>query len=274
MTSIIYDVPLVQLAAFRDRPLIVRSEQPGALVAQLRADDLDKLAYIQLRGLPKNIDVLVHWANDLPIDLLLHDPARDFASLYNYAKLLDNHPVRVSLPVEDGFEKAVKLASSLQFAVRLQVGQPKASLIESLARQLDDYLYKSTVSQPIEYFHSVLLSFCNHEPINLWATLEQDPAFFRSVDEQGQEHSPVKSAETRVDLNPDNFVADWGKRLLAEGAECADCRFFDVCRGYFKWPRRDYDCAGVRTLFTTLKRAGEELSGDLAAMPPAGGAIA
>jgi hypothetical protein len=35
---------------------------------------------------------------------------------------------------------------------------------------------------------------------------------------------------------------------MRSGAECADCPFFTVCRGYFKWPQRDYDCTGVKTL--------------------------
>lgn len=271
VSSIVYHIPLAQLAAFRGRILIVRSAHPRDLVARLRADDLDNLAYVQLCGLPSDTDGLMHWAEDLPIDLLLANPAQDFASLYDFAKLLDNHPVRVSLPVETGFEKAVKLASSLQFAVTLQIGQPETSLIEALARLLDDYLHKSTVTQPIECFHSLLLGFCNHEPVSLWAIQEEDPALIRYVDEQGEERLPGKLAEAECGSAPDSFVENWGKSLLAESAECADCPFFSPCRGYFKWPRRDYDCAGVKTLFTTLRQAGGELREDLAAVPPAEG---
>jgi hypothetical protein len=215
-------------------------------------------------------DGLVHWAEGLSIDLLLENPAKRFSRLYDYAKLLDNHPVRVSLPVAADFEHAVKLAWSLQFAVRLQVGQPAPSLIASLARLLDDYLHKSTVTQPIEYFHSLLLGFCNHEPVSLWAIQEEDPALIRYVDEHGEEHLPGKLAQAHPGPAPENFVADWGARLLAEGAECAGCPFFPPCRGYFKWPRRDYDCAGVKILFTTLQQAAGELREDLAAAPSTG----
>jgi hypothetical protein len=250
--------------------LIVRSARPRDLVARLHAEDPRNLAYVQLCGLPSDIDGLMHWAVDLPIDLLLENPARDFARLYDFAKLLDNHPVRVSLPVEPGFEKAVKLASSLQLAVRLQVGQPDASLIEALALVLDDYLHKTTVTQPIEYFHSLLLGFCNHEPVSLWAIQEEDPALIRYIDARGEERLPGKLAEIESGPAPDHFVEHWKKSLLAEGAECVDCLFFATCRGYFKWPRRDYDCAGVKSLFTTLKRAGDELRNDLAAAPPSG----
>ena len=272
MSSIVYQIPLAQLAAFRGRALIVRSGHPHDLVAQLRASDLDNLAYVQLCGLPSGTDVLMHWAKGLPIDLLLDNPAQDFPSLYGYATLLDNHPVRITLPVETGFEKAVKLASSLQFAVRLQMGQPQASLIGSLARLLDDYLHKFTVGQPIECFHGLLLGFCNREPLNLWAIQEEDPALLRYVDERGTVRLPGRLAVSEYDPAPESFVADWSRRLSAEGTECADCPFFASCRGYFKWPHRDYDCAGVKALLTTLQQAAGELREDLAAAAPVSGA--
>ena len=140
-----------------------------------------------------------------------------------------------------------------------------------VARLLDDYLHKSTVTQPIEYFHSLLLGFCDHEAINLWAIQEEDPALIRYVDEQGEEHLPGRLIDADYSSSPANFVADWEASLSTEGAECLDCPFFTHCRGYFKWPRRDYDCAGVKTLFTALQQAGGELERDLAAAPPAAG---
>jgi hypothetical protein len=272
VSPIVYHIPLAQLAAYRGRSLIVRSASPLELVAQLGAKDLGNLAYVQLYSLPSDTDGLTHWAEDLAIELLLDDPAEDFARLYRYAKLLDNHPVRVALPVVAGFENAVKLALSLEFAVRLQIDQPTAALIEPLARVLDDYLHRPTVAQPIEYFHSLLLGLCHHEPVSLWAIQEEDPALIRYVDEQGEERLPGKLAGADAGSDPAGFVERWGNTLLAEGAECAECAFFAPCRGYFKWPRRDYDCAGVKTLFHTLQQAAGELRGDLAAGPPARGA--
>jgi hypothetical protein len=277
VNSIVYQIPVAQLESFRGRRLIVRTRHPSDLPAQLHVEDLHHVAYVQLYGLPDNVDALMHWAEGLPIDLLLDDPAQDFANLYRFAKLLDNHPVRVSLPVSTGFDKAVKLASSLQFEVRLQLGQPEALQIELLARLLDDYLHKATVMQPIEFFHSLLLGFCNQIPVSLWAIQEEHPALLRHVDEQGNERLPGKlasfnpnaasSAELNAELAkaPERFVAEWSRSLLAEGAECSSCGFFSVCQGYFKWPRRDYQCVGVKTLFTTLEQAGDELREDLEA---------
>jgi len=272
--SIVYHVPLERLSAFRGHRLIVRSDDPHTLVDRVGAVDLDTLVYVQLCSLPSGSDVLVHWAEGLGIELVLERPADDFARLYEYAKLLNNHPVRVLLPVEAGFEKAAKLASSLQFAVRLQIGQPAAPLIESLAQLLDDYLHRPTVGQPVEYFHSVLLGLCHGQPINLWAIQEEDPALVRHVDAGGEERLPGKLAAAEVGVHPEAFVEQWASRLRNEGAECAECPFFAPCRGYFKWPRRDYDCAGVKTLFRTLQQAADALRADLAAIPPAGDASA
>ncbi|MEA3277142.1 MAG: hypothetical protein U9Q81_18020 [Pseudomonadota bacterium] len=267
--AIVYHIPLERLSAYRGRRLIVRSDDPHALVDRIGAVDLDNLAYVQLRSLPSGSDALVHWAEDLGIELVLDSPAEDFARLYDYARLLDNHPARVLLPVEPGFEKAVKLAASLQFAVRLQVGQPTAPLIESLAQLLDDYLHRPTVGQPIEYFHSVLLGLCHRQPISLWAIQEEDPALVRHVDPGGEERLPGKLAGADVGVLPEAFVEQWANRLRSEGAECAECPFFAPCLGYFKWPRRDYDCAGVKTLFHTLQQAADALRADIAAIPPA-----
>jgi hypothetical protein len=272
VSTIVYQIPLAHVEAYRGRRLIVRSDRPSELVARLGEDDLGNLAYIQLHSLPKETDVLIHWAEGLAVDLLLEDPAADFARLYHYAKLLDNHPVRVTLPVRTGFEQAARLASSLQFAVRLQIGQPTAELIEKLARLLDDYLHRPTMTQPIELFHSLLLGLCHAEPVSLWAIQEEDPALIRYVDDDGAERLPGKLADAEVGSDPAGFVGRWGNDLLTEGTECAECPFFGHCQGYFKWPRREYDCAGVKVLFQTLARAADELRGDLAAVPSPGDA--
>lgn len=251
----------------------MRSAHPHQLIAQLGPEDLDHLAYVQLSSLPSDTDCLIHWAKNLAFELLLDDPAKDFARLYRYAKLLDNHPVRVSLPVVTGFEKAVKLALSLHFAVRLQISQPTPELIEQLTRLLDDYLHRPTVSQPIEYFHSVLLGLCHREPVSLWAIQEEDPALIRYIDDQGDERLPGKLAEAEAGSDdPAAFVDRWRGNLLAEGAECADCPFFALCLGYFKWPHRDYDCGGVKSLFHTLQQAADELRRDVAAVSSGDGA--
>jgi hypothetical protein len=270
--SIVYQIPIAQLESYRGCGLIVRSAHSSMIASRLGADDLANLAYVQLTSLRSDPDALIHWADGLPIELLLDDPALDFAFLYRYAKLRDNHPVRVLLPVTTGFEKAVRLACSLQFEVRLNIGQPSAPMVEQLVHLLHDYLHRSTISQPIEFFHSMLLGLCRREPVSLWAIQEEDPALIRHVDEQGDERSPGRLAEADLGPDPAGFVERWSRSLVAEGAECAKCPFVSACRGYFKWPQRDYDCTYVKTLLHTLRRAADELRGDLAAIPPHAGA--
>lgn len=271
----VYNIALAQLAEYADCSLIVRSAQAQALVERLSPAILDNLAYIQLCSLPGDSSVLIHWAEGLAMEIVLDEPAEQFAQLYRYAKLLDNHPVRVRIPVVAGFEKAVKLALSLQFSVKLDIGQPDKELIDHLARLLDAYLHQPAVSQPIELFHHLLLSFCHREPLNLWAVQEEDPALVRYIDDSGAARLPGSPAtagtggDSAAGIDPVNFVRYWSQMLVDEQAECAGCAFFDRCRGYFKWPDRAYDCAGIKTLLNTLQQAAAELSADLAAAPPA-----
>jgi len=270
--TIVYNVPLARLDAFRGRHMVVRSERPAALMEHLGDGDLDDLAYVQLHSLPESAECLIHWAEGLAIDLVLSAPAAEFPRLYRYAKLLDNHPVRVSVPVVPGFEKAVKVAASLQFAVRLQLGQPDDALVDALARVLDGYLHHATMAQPIEYFHSLLLALCHGEPASIWAIQEDDPALTRHVDEVGDVRPPSRLAGADAGADLAQFVPRWGQSLLAAGAECAGCAYFAHCGGYFKWPRRDYSCAGVKALFHTLHQAASALRQDLdAAEASAGG---
>lgn len=271
MSAVVYNVPLRHLAAFRGRDLVVRSERATALVDHLDSEALEKLAYVQLQGLPPDTECLMNWAEGLAIDVFLADPGAEFAQLYRYAKLLDNHPVRVSVPVLPGFEKAVKVAASLQFTVKLEVGQPDTGTVATLEQVLDDYLHQPTVSQPVEYFHTLLLSWFQEPPLDLWAIQEEDPALIRYVDDSGTERLPGRLAQHAAGLEAAGFVESWGQALLSADAECAGCAFFAHCRGYYKWPQRDYDCAGVKTLFFTLQRAAGELQSDLAAARAASG---
>ena len=263
--TVVYNIPVSRLAEYRGNDLIVRSEQ--ALADGIGQRQLQRLAYVQVLSLPTEIDSLIHWAPGLAIELVLAEPGVNFPQLYRYAKWLDNHPVRIAIQVEDGFENAVKLALSLQFAVKLHPGQPGPALIQTLTGLLEDYLHRPTVAQPMEFFHSLLLAFCHEDAVDLWQVQEEDPALVRYVDDAGTEKLPGKLAvlTAQSDSEPANFVENWATTLLAEGSECSGCEFFTPCRGYFKWPQRDYDCAGIKTLLQTLRQAAGELRRDLAA---------
>jgi len=136
----------------------------------------------------------------------------------------------------------VRLAISLRYAVKLEVQQPDEDLLAELETVLDLYLHLCSVNQPIEFFHSLLLSFYRNEPVSLWEVTETDPAYVRYVGDDG--------SVVNVDLN-------------SETVECHECEFRDRCHGYFKFPDRNYNCDGVKHLFRTLRNAANEVRQDL-----------
>ena len=164
-----------------------------------------------------------------PIELVMSNPEKEFPLLYRHAKLLDKHPMRVCIPVTHGFDKALKVAAALQFAVKLEPGQPTPELVPDLLDALDFYLHHQSVTQPIDFFHGALYSLYHHLPTTLWEIQEEAPP-------------------------PD-----------APNDECGHCEFFRSCSGYFKFPRPEYDCDGVKSILRKLSEAAAELRMEAAA---------
>jgi len=263
MSTIVYNIPVQFVPAYRGREVIVRAQDPAELVQSLPEGVLDKLVGVQLLSLTATVDVLADWGYGVPVELVMRSPETEFPLLYRHAKLLDKHPVRVSIPVLPALFKAVKVANALRFTVKLDVGQPEPAAIAALQEVLDFYLHHMAVAQPVEFFHTALLSFYHQEPVTLWDVQEEDPAYVRYVTDNGREtmvRYPI-GARVRGALGP--FVADLQQALLAERGECCACEFFAHYGGYFKWPRQDYDCSGVKTLFRTLQDASAALRHDL-----------
>jgi hypothetical protein len=171
--------------------------------------------------------------------------------------------VRVSIPALPGLFKAVKVASALRFHVKLEVEQPEPEAIETLQAVLDFYLHHTSVSQPVEFFHTSLLSFYSQVPVPLWDVQEEDPAYVRYITDDGRETIARRPIGVRVTGDLGFFVAALQQELLAERGECYVCEFFAHCGGYFKWPRKDYGCSSVKTLFRTLRDASVALRHDL-----------
>ncbi len=262
MDSVVYNIPAALVDEYRGRSVIVRSAHASEIVTRVADADLNDLGCIQLLSLDDNVDDLIHWGQSVPIDIVMQDPA-EFPKLYRYADLLENHPVRASIPAVPGCFKAVKLAVSLNFAVKLViVRQPDESLLDELAQILDLYLHRTNVAQPVEFFHSTFLGFFHGDGTNLWLMQEEDPTLIRYVTDDGrQTFSPRLQ---RIATGSESSVlAEYQLELLAEKKECEGCEFWDVCGGYFKWPDRDYRCDGVKSLFRTLKEAAGELRQEL-----------
>jgi len=263
MNTVIYNIPTNFVPAYRGREVIVRSRSPAELVEALPESDLENLVGVQLLSLLADADPLADWGYAVPVELVVHDPVTEFALLYRHAKLLDKHPVRVSIPVIPGLCKAAKVASALQFAIKLELGQPGPAAIEELRAVLDFYLHHSSVSQPIEFFHTSLISFYDRDPVTLWDIQEDDPAYVRYVTEDGAERGARHLVRVSVTGALGSFVTDLQSELLAEQGECCECEFFENCGGYFKWPDKDYKCNGIKSVFRTLKDAADELRHDL-----------
>jgi hypothetical protein len=263
MRTVVYHIPVHLVPAYRGREVLVRSQDPTALVQALPDSDIEKLVSVQLLSLSADVDALADWGYGVPVELIMRSPATEFPLLYRHAKLLDKHPVRVSIPALPGLFKAVKVASALRFPVKLEVGQPEPDTIEALQAVLEFYLHHTSVSQPIEFFHTSLLSFYNQAPVPLWDVQEDDPAYVRYVTDDGRETIARRLVGIQVTGALGFFVAALQQELLAERGECGACEFFAHCGGYFKWPRKDYGCSGVKALFRTLRDAGAALRHDL-----------
>jgi hypothetical protein len=263
MKMVVHNIPVNLVPAYRGREVVVRTHDPAALVKALPESDLGNVVGVQLLSLLAEVDALADWGYAVPVELVMRDPVTEFALLYRHAKLLDKHPVRASIPVVPGLSKAIRIATSLQFAVKLELGQPEPTAIGEMLAVLDLYLHQASVSQPVEFFHTTLVSFFDRNPVTLWDVQEEDPAYVRYVTDEGKERIARRMAGASEPREFESFVANLQGELLAENSECSRCEFFDYCGGYFKWPRKDYGCEGVKRVFRDLKDAAIELEHDL-----------
>lgn len=197
---------------------------------------------------------------EVAIDVVIGDPALEFSRLYQLVDVSRIRDVRVSIPIRTGFLKALRLAASLQFPVRLLPGQVPPDLFPELQEALEFYLYDPQVEAPIEFFHSALASARGKSLGGLWTVLEQDPGVFQHFDEEGREKLP--SAEFRGEAQ--DFLAWYQEQLTSRNAECVSCRWRDYCGGYFKLPDPEYSCQGVIKILDRLQIAASEMEEDLA----------
>ena len=72
--------------------------------------------------------------SDVPLDVVLSDPASEFSDLYRLVDAYAVRDVRVTMPAAPGLLKAIKLAAALRLPVRVLPGQPTAeALAEGIA---------------------------------------------------------------------------------------------------------------------------------------------
>ncbi len=260
--SIVRNVPASIASAYPGGDLIVRSRDPVELAECLAANDPRRIAYVQLLTVDSWPWPLVESCRGIPVDLVVRHPENDLPLLYRWTPLLDDRPVRISVPVVAGFGNVVTLAAALNFAVKLEVRQPDPPLVEEMHRVLQAYLHQTTVAQPIEYFHSLLLALYRREPASLWAIQEEDPALCRHITDDGREVLPGRFGVDAALGDAASFLPGFREELLGGGSECSCCEHMEYCIGYFRLPERGYDCEGVKSVFQVLKAAAEELRSD------------
>ena len=149
--SLIYNIPVDLIDSYRGRRVIVRAFEPAKLIENIGEGDFPNLEYVQLLNLAADADALANWGTGVPIDLVMSEPEIEPGRLYSHAKLLDKHPMRVTIPVLRGFAAAVKIAASLNFQVKLTVFQPDAKDLVEMFEVMVMFLHKPTFTQPVEF---------------------------------------------------------------------------------------------------------------------------
>jgi len=272
LSDIVYNIPLTMIEAYLEHNLVVRCHDPSMIVQRLATKDLERIQYLQIVGAGGALECLNRWERPVPVDFVVQNPEAELPLLYGYSAISAEHPVRVSVSVVPGFSKVVKLALSLDFDVKLEPSQPEPALIEELLDVADLYLHQSTVSQPVEFIHSMFLAFYHREPISLWAVQEEDPSFMRYITDQGTETISRRFAGVKLNYDLTLFIEKFMEGLFNGGSECSGCEFLESCSGYFKWPRKEYRCDGVKAVFQKLQETAEELRADFASFPSPNGA--
>jgi hypothetical protein len=248
-------------------PFVIVVRDPQQLDLWLR-DRSPALQWIQVEGLFEDPEVWALAAEDtgeVPLDVVLRDPGREFADLYRLVEVRSARDVRVSMRARPGFFKAVRLAASLGLPVRLLPGQPTAAVLAELQETLTFYLRNPLVEAPIEFFHSALAWLREAPTGSLWRVLEDDPAIYRREPIHTAWGSPQPSDLTINETQ--DFALLFLEQLTTQGAECATCPWREFCAGYFKWPDAAYSCAGIKLLFSNLLAAVEEIEEDLRTFP-------
>ena len=253
------DLPLAFLDAGAARTYV-----DGSCVAILRSreevehwlrEPAPGVEWLQVEGLIGDPEVWALAAQgqiDIPLDVILDDPATEYSALYRLVDARLARVVRVTIPAKPGLMKAVRMAASLSLPVRILPGQPEAATLEELGQAAEFYLHDPMVESPVEPFHSMLASFRDNPSGTLWSFLEQDPATFSRRGSDGEA------------LHPAGFVGAHLGALLKGDAECANCRWQSLCSGYFKFPDAAYGCDGVKALFATVEAAADEIGRVLA----------
>src|SRR5215471_12275441 len=254
-----------------DQPFvaIVRSRQE---LCRWMSNPLPGLRWLQVEGMLGDQEAwreAAHSDSNIPLDVVLSDPALEFSHLYRLVDAYTVRAIRVTMPAAPGLTKAIRLAAALRLPVRVLPGQPSAAALKELHDALQFYLHEPTVDAPVEFFHSVLATMCDWDAGSLWTILEEDPDAFRHYHADGRARVPRTSDPDQLEITAAGFAENHLSHLIAQGAECATCPWQRPCSGYFKWPDPAYSCEGVKQLLFNIQTAGNEIRQDVASFTEA-----
>lgn len=263
MDHIIYNVPATLASEYRTRRKIVRLRDGSDIESLLALPDLADVICLQLPVNMKGVELLrSRKCPVLPLDVIVTDPAEEFPLLHEFSQFTS---VRATISIWPGLNQAVRAAASLNFYVRLEHGRADHDATDELLEVLDFYLHNPTVAQPIDYFHSVLMSMIHDNSVSLWDIQEENPGRFRTVTDDGQERLPGRLARMDLPLEMDSLVEQLSRKLFSGNKLCGGCNFFPICRGFFKRLDKAQECAGHQAVFRALQTAASELKAELAA---------
>jgi hypothetical protein len=257
----IYNVPVELVDNYQQETLVIRSSDVSSLVSCASRLEPGTTAVLQLLSLRNQASEFSRLPHPVLIDLYLLDFTNEFPLLYNYAHLMREHSLRVTVPVAPGFSKAVNLAGSLSFGVKLEINQPSQVVVQELCGCLDSYLHTTRFGQPVEFFNSLLISFLQDSPVCLWEVMEEDPETYRYVTDDNCLTLSRRLSHVVSPAQIENIIHEIKEIDLDDGT-CAPCPCRSYCRGYFKFPQQDYECFGIKRIFDALKSATTELKND------------
>src|SRR5215469_14065770 len=201
-----------------DRPFvtIVRSRQE---LCRWLSNPLPGLRWLQVEGMLGDQEAwteAAHSSSNIPLDVVISDPASEFSYLYRLVDACAVRPIRVTMPAAPGLTKAIRLAAALRLPVRVLPGQPSAAVLEELYDALQFYLHEPMVDAPVEFFHSALATLCDCDAGSLWTILEEDPDAFRRYDADGRPRMPRTSDPGQSEITSAGFVENHLNHLITQ----------------------------------------------------------
>src|SRR5215469_8887576 len=142
--------PLAETQGDRPFVAIVRSRQE---LCRWLTNPLPGLRWLQVEkmlGDPEAWTEAAQSDSDIPLDVVVSDPALEFSHLYRLVDACAVRAVRVTMPAVPGLTKAIRLAAALRLPIRVLPGQPSAAVLEELHEALQFYLHEPMVDAPVE----------------------------------------------------------------------------------------------------------------------------